>query len=573
MDGGPPFDPRNKEAPATCGDGQLDKDHEACDDGNKEPGDGCFSNCLVVEPGWSCVPAGKPCHRVARCGDGVRVFPEKCDDGNKKDGDGCSQNCKIEIGYKCDDASPSVCTPAQCGDGKQEGAESCDDSNGMHFDGCSADCQSEPNCKDGACASACGDGIVLGEECDDANKLDGDGCSKDCKIENGFECKRPALGDKMAVPVVYRDFKMHTPVDFEPGAMNCNKASTGLLADDLDKDGKPVFVGDGTQGCVHSSAGTFAKWYRNVSENHATAARMNLFNNGQSAYVNRYGNDGARWQKTETAYWCGNIGTELDGKECTFAQGTTDCDKRIAAGQKMVRCVKGTNGYSGIFLVEEVDGNPLFFPVDGDNFSSATDSKGAKIPPYYDPTAAWPFDKDDAGNVRQHNFSFTSEVRYWFLYEKSKSYKLDFLGDDDVWVFINKKLALDLGGIHGPVPGSINLDATSASKYGLEDGKVYEVAVFHAERQAEGSSYQLTLSGFSAAPSDCRPVCGDGILGAGEECDDGAANNTGGYGKCNADCRLGEFCGDGVTQEGEDCDDGVNIGMPCPSGCHNIIVL
>ena len=52
--------------------------------------------------------------------------------------------------------------------------------------------------------------------------------------------------------------------------------------------------------------------------------------------------------------------------------------------------------------------------------------------------------------------------------------------------------------------------------------------MFQAERQTTGSSYRLTLSGFNAAPSECRPVCGDGIVGIGEECDDG--KNAGGYG-------------------------------------------
>jgi cysteine-rich repeat protein len=47
--------------PPNCGDGKVTPD-EACDDGNKMDGDGCSSNCLSVEPGYSCTPAGMP-HR------------------------------------------------------------------------------------------------------------------------------------------------------------------------------------------------------------------------------------------------------------------------------------------------------------------------------------------------------------------------------------------------------------------------------------------------------------------------------------------------------------------------------
>jgi hypothetical protein len=113
------------------------------------------------------------------------------------------------------------------------------------------------------------------------------------------------------------------------------------------------------------------------------------------------------------------------------------------------------------------------------------------------------------------------------------------------------------------------LSAANAATFGLTDGSVYEGVVFQAERQTTGSTYALTLDGFGAASSQCRPTCGDGILGMGEECDDGV--NQGGYGQCGPDCKLGAYCGDGVVQAGEeDCDDGVNVGNPCPSGCRNL---
>lgn len=67
---------------------------------------------------------------------------------------------------------------------------------------------------------------------------------------------------------------------------------------------------------------------------------------------------------------------------------------------------------------------------------------------------------------------------------------------------------------------------------------------------------------------DCprTPACGDGVLDAGEACDDG---NTVSCDGCSASCtRSDATCGDGVPECGEPCDDGnLTDGDGCESDC------
>jgi cysteine-rich repeat protein len=97
-------------APPNCGDGVLTSD-EACDDGNRDSGDGCSATCLATEPGFSCVNPGQACRAIARCGDGIVAATEQCDDGNATPDDGCSARCRVELGKECE-GEPSVCTDA-----------------------------------------------------------------------------------------------------------------------------------------------------------------------------------------------------------------------------------------------------------------------------------------------------------------------------------------------------------------------------------------------------------------------------------------------------------------------------
>jgi fibro-slime domain-containing protein len=443
-----------------------------------------------------------------------------------------------------------------CGNGIVEGTEGCDPAiaNNDLGDGCTPTCMIEPTCPPGGgpCSTKCGDGLVFGDEqCDDGNTVSGDGCSATCQVETGFQCAQPPLGSTMVVPMVVRDFDAGG--DFEPSASNgLNFANQGLVQSSLDANGlKPVL--QSTMGTLSNgyslltytsfiqSTESFAQWYNDEAPaagntHHGTlATSLTLYlNDAGTAYVNRWGSKGEQWAKTSSPgdHFCGPVGQEDHDAAgnpipCTFCPydadpSTPQCDPApeqtdCATNPNYLQCVVSGGQYYAIYLLGTYDGTPVWFPAD--SLTPYSPSSSAQISGYYSGDSSWP---DETGKPL-HNFSFTTEVRFWFKFDASQTYQLNFLGDDDVWVFINKRLAVDLGGVHTPVGGDLTIaagtGATSVRVWpaeqngvgaiannptlGLQDGNVYEIAVFQAERTTSGSSYLLSLSGFNTARSVC----------------------------------------------------------------------
>jgi fibro-slime domain-containing protein len=553
-----------------CGDGTVNG-AEQCDDSNTTNGDGCSSTCQV-EPGWTC-PVGAKC-RPARCGDGIKVGNEQCDDGNTTNGDGCSSACKLESGWKCA-GSPSTCSHTTCGDGIKEGTEECDDGNKTLGDGCTPFCTIEPKCTDAsgtrtACSSVCGDGIKFpSEACDDGNNASGDGCSSTCTVEAGWTCSVPvALPAQITLPVVYHDFEPGLPQTANTGYLPAGGHpdfwwdwgywNNGGGTYNVTPAGDPnhvtvnIFPAAGGSGMVRTLLGT-----------NADLASGNILLTGKPifAYVGKTVGAGcplaAGQLRRNGVDYCAI--TTLNGD--SFNQWYRDTALSSTVVQSLTLNKTGSNTYVFDSAVNLPDGSTPGTPPDG--FFPLDGQAGAK-------TYA------SCSNV-QHNFLFTSEVHYWFQYNPASNATLTFRGDDDVYVFINGHLVVDIGGVHSALPGSVVVNAstrdTANNLLNLASGSVYEVIVFQAERNPCASNYRLELDNFLLNASTCNTTCGDGIVAGSEMCDEGA-NNKNGYGTCQMDCTLGPRCGDATVQaaNGEQCDNGLNLATysnpkACGPGC------
>jgi fibro-slime domain-containing protein len=93
------------------------------------------------------------------------------------------------------------------------------------------------------------------------------------------------------------------------------------------------------------------------------------------------------------------------------------------------------------------------------------------------------------GGWPDRNFHFTFELHGEFVYDAGAGQIFKFIGDDDVWVYINDELVIDIGGVHPAVEQYIDLD-----RLGLEDGETYELDFFFAERHRTQSNFRIVTN-------------------------------------------------------------------------------
>ncbi len=101
------------------------------------------------------------------------------------------------------------------------------------------------------------------------------------------------------------------------------------------------------------------------------------------------------------------------------------------------------------------------------------------------------FGNEPSGISSPHNYSFTMQIHREFTYQAGLIFQIQ--GDDDIWIFVNGTMVIDLGGFHGPLSALVNLD----NLQGLIVGQKYKFDLFYAERHVTGSDISITTNLFT----------------------------------------------------------------------------
>lgn len=185
-----------------------------------------------------------------------------------------------------------------------------------------------------------------------------------------------------------------------------------------------------------------------------------------------------------------------------FKRSHPDFEYELGSDKDIVKDYLGSDGlpvYNGNPVTKTTNGettfNQWYRDVDGVNknipmtFEMTKNENGYWE---YSNFSFFPLDNMGWGNERnRHNYYFTLEAHLEFHYSGGEVFT--FVGDDDLWLFINGIKVIDLGGVHTAENQTIHLDELAES-LGIEVGNNYSFDLFFAERHTVASEFSFQTS-------------------------------------------------------------------------------
>lgn len=314
--------------------------------------------------------------------------------------------------------------------------------------------------------------------------------------------------EKIAGTTIQRTGSDSTSTVFYSNGTDNSWSRAGLVQEQLGANGMPIY----TDAAVQYVAGLLSSGYYNAMSGSCNAVLQNTFLvSGASRSV--LGTSTTKFSDAfKSAKTYGNISTAYDlawyllntiyqpDTNMTTVTGTDGNQHNVPIYGM------GVDTYSSIVLTDNGNGKYSFNAGYSGNVKKVlydrTNGTISESSSGQDTTGFYPIDglgyeqsgllsKTSAINNGNNNGSFTLRGESQFVYEHDKELYFTFTGDDDVYMYINGKLALDLGGAHGRNTKTVNLNDLNAKEYGLVEGQVATFTFFYMERCSDASTFGI----------------------------------------------------------------------------------